>query len=43
VDEITHEITLDSDLTEEPRERLLEIANRCPVHRALTNGVLVLV
>ena len=36
MDEITHEITLDSDLTEEPRERFLEIANRCPVHRALT-------
>jgi hypothetical protein len=33
VDEITHEITLYSDLTEERRERLLDIANRCPVHR----------
>jgi putative redox protein len=36
VDEITHEITLYSDLTEEQRERLLDIGNRCPVHRTLT-------
>ena len=41
VDEITREITLDSDLTEEQRERLLEIANRCPVHRTLTSEIKV--
>ena len=38
VDEITREI---SDLTEEQRERLLEIANRCPVHRTLTSEIKV--
>jgi len=41
VDEITREITFDGDLTEEQRERLLEIANRCPVHRTLTSEIKV--
>jgi putative redox protein len=26
------------DLTDEQRQRLLEIANKCPVHRTLTSG-----
>ena len=39
VNEIQVEIGLEGDLTEEQRERLAEIADRCPVHRALTNEV----
>ena len=33
IDEFTREIELEGDLTEEQRQRLLEIADRCPVHR----------
>jgi len=36
VDEINCEITLEGDLTEDQRQRLLEIARRCPVHQTLT-------
>ena len=32
-----------ADLTDEHRERLLQIANKCPVHRTLTEGPLVIV
>ena len=35
VDEIGLEITLAGDLTAEQRRRLMEIAERCPVHRTL--------
>ncbi len=41
VDEITREIVLEGDLTEEQRQRLLEIANKCPVHRTLTSEIKV--
>ena len=41
IDEIVREVTLDGDLTEEQRERLLDIANRCPVHRTLTSEIKV--
>lgn len=41
VDEITREIRLEGDLSAEQRERLLEIANRCPVHRTLTSEIKV--
>ncbi len=34
-------ITLDGDLSEEQRQRLLEIANKCPVHRALSQSFLL--
>ena len=34
-------VTLDGDLSAEQRERLHEIADKCPVHRVLTNGVSV--
>ena len=33
------EIVLEGDLDEEQRRRLLEIANRCPVHQSLERGV----
>jgi putative redox protein len=35
IDRITREITLSGSLTSEQKERLVEIANRCPVHRTL--------
>ena len=41
VDVITREISLQGDLSPEQRERLLEIANRCPVHRTLTSEIKV--
>lgn len=37
IDRILREIALTGPLTEEQRQRLLEIANRCPVHRTLMN------
>lgn len=41
VDEITREILLEGTLDDEQRLRLLEIANRCPVHRTLTSEIKV--
>ena len=41
MDEITYEIFLEGDLTEEQRQRLLEIAGRCPVHRTFTSEIKV--
>ena len=37
LDQITREIHLQGPLTDEQKERLLEIATRCPVHRTLTS------
>lgn len=37
IERITRRITLVGDLDREQRERLLEIADRCPVHRSLEN------
>ncbi len=39
VDEIFREITLEGDLSAQQRQRLLEIANRCPVHQTLTSEI----
>jgi putative redox protein len=39
LDRIEREISLDGALTEEQRGRLLDIANRCPVHRTLTSEI----
>jgi len=36
---ITRQITMDGDLDPEQRARLLDIANKCPVHRTLTGEV----
>ncbi len=41
VDEIVREIVLEGELTDEQRARLLDIANRCPVHRTLTSEIKV--
>ncbi len=34
-------VRVDGDLTDEQRARLLEIANKCPVHRTLTGQILI--
>jgi len=39
LDRIESEITVAGELTEEQRARLLEIANKCPVHRTLTSEI----
>ena len=39
LDKIEREIVLMGSLTEEQRGRLLEIANKCPVHRTLTSEI----
>lgn len=39
LDRIEREITLSGLLTQEQRARLLEIANKCPVHRTLTSEI----
>lgn len=39
VDRIERIITLTGDLTPEQRTRLLEIANKCPVHRTLRSDI----
>ncbi len=36
---IEREIAVASELTEEQRSKLLEIANKCPVHRTLTSEI----
>lgn len=38
-DRFEREIVLEGDLGPEQRRRLLEIANRCPVHNTLEQGV----
>lgn len=39
LDRIEREISLDGALTEDQRRKLLEIAERCPVHRTLTSEI----
>jgi putative redox protein len=39
IDRIEREISLAGDLSKDQRQRLLEIANKCPVHRTLTPGL----
>jgi uncharacterized OsmC-like protein len=39
LDRIDRELVLAGPLTQEQRARLLEIAERCPVHRTLTSEV----
>lgn len=41
LDQITREIVLEGELTEEQRQKLLEIANKCPVHRTLTSQIAI--
>jgi len=37
--DIRREITLEGELDAEQRERLLQIANKCPIHKVLTGEV----
>jgi uncharacterized OsmC-like protein len=39
LDRIEREIALDGELTEEQRNKALEIADKCPVHRTLTSEI----
>lgn len=39
IDKFVREIKLKGNLTEEQEQRLLQIANRCPVHRTLENTI----
>ncbi len=41
VEEMTREITLVGDLDAATRQKLLEIANKCPVHKTLTGEIKV--
>jgi putative redox protein len=41
IDHLDREIELEGDLTEDQRQKLLEIANKCPVHRTLTSKILI--
>jgi putative redox protein len=39
IDHIDRQIDLEGDLDEAQRQRLLQIAERCPVHQTLTSEV----
>lgn len=39
IDIIERRIVLQGNLTPEQRNKLLDIANKCPVHRTLTSGI----
>ncbi len=41
IDVFERRITLDGALSSEERQRMLEIAEKCPVHRTLTHGAVV--
>ena len=41
INSIDLELLLGGDLNDEQRQRLAEIASRCPVHRTLTEGVTI--
>jgi uncharacterized OsmC-like protein len=41
VDQIEKRISLTGKLTKEQKQRLLEIAERCPIHKTLTNEILI--
>jgi len=41
LDRIEREITVAGEFTEAQRTKLLEIANKCPVHRTLTSEISV--
>ena len=41
IDTIAMELILGGDLDDEQRKRLMDVAERCPVHRTLTEGLRV--
>jgi putative redox protein len=42
IDVIEKKVELEGNLSEEQRERLLQISARCPVHRTLMNEIKIL-
>jgi putative redox protein len=41
ISSIDLELLLGGNLSDEQRQRLVEIASRCPIHRTLTEGVTI--
>jgi putative redox protein len=41
IDRIEREIEIEGDLSDEQREKLLEIADKCPVHRTLRSETII--
>lgn len=41
VDQIKAEITISGDLTDDERQKIFEIAERCPVHKTITGEILI--
>ncbi len=41
IDRLRRSIELEGDLTDEQRDRMMEIADRCPVHRTLTGQIVI--
>jgi putative redox protein len=41
IDRIERVISIEGDLSDEQRDKLLEIANKCPVHRTLESEIVV--
>ena len=41
VHRVERRVTVEGDLTDEQRERLLEIAHKCPVHKTLTSEIVI--
>lgn len=41
IDHITRQIVLEGNLDDLQRKKLLEIANKCPVHRTLTSKIII--
>ena len=39
IDTVSSEIFIEGDFTDEQRERLAQIATRCPVHKTLEHGI----
>jgi putative redox protein len=38
---ISRQVTMDGDLDAEQRQRLLEIADKCPVHKTLSGSITI--
>lgn len=41
VDHIDTEITITGDLTQEERQKIFEIAEKCPVHKTITGEIII--
>jgi putative redox protein len=38
IDHFTRQVTLEGDLTPEMRQKMMQIADRCPVHKTMERG-----